>query len=183
MPRPVASRQWRYFAYRNTNQVTELASKVGAITETPGWTLDSGILLACAISVLLPLQPIKRLNKRDFIGTLKQHAKGAEAGNVLTCLEEMLPDTSPDIVLTRLADTVPKPHAVPIALYAFLRCPESFSEAVMYAVSAGGETDKSGSMAGALAGAFLGEVLMPPVWRREVEGSQLMKRLAALDGK
>ena len=48
-------------------------------------------------------------------------------------------------------------RAVPAAIYAFLSHPLSFSEAVRYAISLGGDTDTIASMTGALSGAYLGD--------------------------
>jgi len=68
--------------------------------------------------------------------------------------------------------------AVPAALYAFLRHPESFTEAVLYALSLGGDTDTIASMTGALGGAYLGERAIPAVWCERVEGAAHLRDLA-----
>jgi poly(ADP-ribose) glycohydrolase ARH3 len=69
-------------------------------------------------------------------------------------------------------------EALPAALYAFLRHPESFTEAVLYALSPGGDTDTIASMTGALGGAYLGERAIPAVWRERVEGAAHLRDLA-----
>ncbi|HET8622945.1 MAG TPA: ADP-ribosylglycohydrolase family protein [Gemmatimonadales bacterium] len=55
-------------------------------------------------------------------------------------------------------------HVVPTvgwAVYSFLRCPDSFSEAVAVAIEVGGDTDTMGAMAGALVGARVGRRGLP----------------------
>jgi ADP-ribosylglycohydrolase len=55
-------------------------------------------------------------------------------------------------------------HVVPTvawAMYAFLRFPDSWIEAVATAIEVGGDTDTMGAMAGALAGARLGAAALP----------------------
>jgi poly(ADP-ribose) glycohydrolase ARH3 len=55
-------------------------------------------------------------------------------------------------------------EAVPMALYCFLRHPDSFADVVHQAVFIGGDTDTIASMAGAASGAFLGEAAIPAHW-------------------
>jgi poly(ADP-ribose) glycohydrolase ARH3 len=59
-------------------------------------------------------------------------------------------------------------EAVPMALYCFLRHPESYADAIHQAVFIGGDTDTIAAMAGAISGAFLGADAIPPAWRRAV---------------
>jgi poly(ADP-ribose) glycohydrolase ARH3 len=166
------------FAHGDPAVVAVLAKQVGRVTDPGGWTLESGVLLALAVAMALPLPPVKRLNKSAYLRSLRQHLDDPVAMRFLDCVEGLLPDSPPRRVAEYLRQVAPPPHTVPAAMYAFLRCPESFHEAVYYAISLGGDTDTTGSMAGALAGAFLGSQLIPPLWRREVEGSRLMRRLA-----
>lgn len=55
-------------------------------------------------------------------------------------------------------------EAVPAALYSFLRKPLSFPEAVIGAISLGGDADTIGAMAGAISGARVGFKGMPEEW-------------------
>jgi poly(ADP-ribose) glycohydrolase ARH3 len=81
-------------------------------------------------------------------------------------------------VLLLLGNGIAAYKSVPAALYAFLRYPNSFSAAVTYAISIGGDTDTIASMTGALAGAYLGEKRIPPLWRARVEGAPHLRQLA-----
>lgn len=166
------------FGHDDPAQVVRLARQIGAITDPNGWTLESAVLLAPAVALLLPIPPLKRLNKASYLRSLREYVGDSTALRVLGCIEALLPDSSPERVKEHLRQTITPPYSVPVALYAFLRCPESFHETLYFALSVGGDTDTTGAIAGALAGAFLGAQLIPPVWRREVEGSQLMRRLA-----
>jgi ADP-ribosylglycohydrolase len=47
------------------------------------------------------------------------------------------------------------------SLYAFLRAPEDYGEAVWTAIAAGGDTDTTGAMTGAVSGARLGPAALP----------------------
>ncbi len=55
-------------------------------------------------------------------------------------------------------------HSVPVALYAFLRSPENFGEALTSALNCGGDTDTVGAIVGALAGASVGTSGIPSEW-------------------
>lgn len=59
--------------------------------------------------------------------------------------------------------------SVPAALYAFVSHPDSFAEAVLYAVRLGGDSDTIGAMTGAIAGAFHGAEAIPPNWLEALE--------------
>ena len=50
------------------------------------------------------------------------------------------------------------------ALYCFLRHATSFADVIHNAVFIGGDTDTIASMAGAVAGALLGDAAIPPQW-------------------
>jgi ADP-ribosylglycohydrolase len=55
-------------------------------------------------------------------------------------------------------------HTVPICLHAWLRCPRDFSRAVTDVIELGGDTDTTGAIVGALAGASAGEGAIPSEW-------------------
>ena len=60
-------------------------------------------------------------------------------------------------------------EAVPMAMYCFLRHPDSFVDAVTAAVFIGGDTDTIASMTGAIAGAFHGCRSIPTAWLQRVQ--------------
>ena len=55
-------------------------------------------------------------------------------------------------------------HTVPICLHAWLRSPTDFRRAVGDVIQLGGDSDTTGAIVGALAGATVGEVGIPPEW-------------------
>lgn len=62
-------------------------------------------------------------------------------------------------------------ESVPAAFCAFLRYQDSFSDAIRFAISLGGDTDTIASMTGALAGAHLGHSAIPQDWIERTEGT------------
>ena len=79
--------------------------------------------------------------------------------------------------MRKLGNGVEAFNSVPTAIYAFAAT-ENFEEAVRYAVSLGGDADTIGAMTGALAGAYYGREAIPARWLEEVEGRELLERLA-----
>jgi poly(ADP-ribose) glycohydrolase ARH3 len=60
-------------------------------------------------------------------------------------------------------------EAVPAALFAVMRHPDSFTDTILGAVSMGGDTDTIGAMAGAMAGARFGIKGIPQEWLANLE--------------
>jgi poly(ADP-ribose) glycohydrolase ARH3 len=67
---------------------------------------------------------------------------------------------------------------VPAAIYCFLRHPDSFEDAVVEAVSLGGDTDTIASMTGAISGARLGIEAVPGEWVEKLENRNYIEDLA-----
>ncbi len=59
-------------------------------------------------------------------------------------------------------------HSVPVALYAWLRSPKDYREALISALDCGGDTDTVGAIVGALAGASATVESIPPDWRERI---------------
>jgi poly(ADP-ribose) glycohydrolase ARH3 len=60
-------------------------------------------------------------------------------------------------------------ESVPLALFVFLRWAPRFDEIVINAIQCGGDTDSNAALAGALAGALLGEEALPKRWVQNLE--------------
>jgi poly(ADP-ribose) glycohydrolase ARH3 len=61
-------------------------------------------------------------------------------------------------------------EAVPLALFAFLRWAPDFANVVTKTILAGGDTDTTAAMSGALCGALVGEARLPAAWLARMEG-------------
>ena len=88
----------------------------------------------------------------------------------LTSLEHLLDgDPSRREVIGRLGNGVRSFESVPTAIYSFLSHWKSFEDAVIYAVSLGGDADTIGAMTGAIAGAYHGCQRIPSRWLDKLE--------------
>lgn len=72
-------------------------------------------------------------------------------------------------------------HTVPVALYAWLRYPDDYRQAVEAVISLGGDTDTTGAIVGGLMGATLGDAAIPAEWIDGIaewpRSTQWMRRL------
>ncbi len=69
-------------------------------------------------------------------------------------------------------------NSVPTAIYSFPIQPNSFAEAVLYAISLGGDTDTIGAMTRAISGAYLGIESIPDNWKSKLENRLYIQELA-----
>lgn len=106
----------------------------------------------------------------DFAVTLRSSTSSVEFRQKLRAVEECLEKpVTPGTVHDRLGCNSTALGSVPTALFCFLSHPGNFEEAVVYAVSLGGDTDSIGAMTGAIAGAYHGAGAIPERWRRALE--------------
>jgi ADP-ribosylglycohydrolase len=74
-------------------------------------------------------------------------------------------------------------EAVALALYCYLRHPDSYEKVVIRGANTNGDSDSIACIAGSISGAFWGIGAIPPDWVRKIEKSvyleDLVQRLAA----
>ena len=117
-----------------------------------------------------PLDPI------GFVVDLRSTPSATEFRHKLRTVEELLGKRAPaTVVRDRLGCNATALGSVPTALYAFLSHAESFEEAVVFAVTLGGEADAIGAMTGAIAGAYHGASAIPPRWLGALEGGPSLR--------
>jgi len=69
-------------------------------------------------------------------------------------------------------------HTVASAFYCFVHTPDNFKQTIIQAVMAGGDTDTTGAVAGALSGAYNGVQGIPTQWLEQVESRKRIEQLA-----
>jgi poly(ADP-ribose) glycohydrolase ARH3 len=165
-------------AFRDLEQVAWLARQTAVITHAHELGLEGAVLQASAIALILQHPPDIPLDSGSLVQALRARMQTPLYVQKLERIQALLPDASREEVIAQLGNGIEAYEAVPAALYAFLRHARSFREAVVYAISLGGDTDTIASMAGALSGAHLGEEAIPALWREEVEGAARLRELA-----
>lgn len=165
----------RYFY--DLERVADIARKSASITHTHPRGRDGAVAQAVAVAWLVSVT-----GGIDVSLLIKETVGRIETSEMKTALEtvESLIGHPPEEVAGSTGNGVAAVEAVPAALTAFLSNPESFADAIRFAVGLGGDTDTIASMTGALAGAYLGESAIPKAWRQRCEGAPSMGRLGGI---
>lgn len=164
-------------AFYDLDQVAQLARATALITHAHPLGLEGAVLQACAIALLLQ-RAEDRPEPIAFLEALAPRVASPTYQEKLQAVRSLLTNADRTGVVARIGNGVAAHEAVPAALYSFLRHIGSFAHTVLYAISLGGDTDTIASMAGALAGAHLGEQAIPALWREQVEGAAQLRELA-----
>ena len=99
----------------------------------------------------------------------------ANLGKAKNLLED---GVQPDVALSKLGTSGYVVETVASAVYCFLRTPNDFAETVSAAILAGGDTDTTGAVAGAISGAWNGVEGIPKRWVQGVESGEMIMELA-----
>ena len=151
------------------------------ITHAHPLGIEGAVLQACAIALALAHDPATPIDRDLFLDGLRDRMATSTYREVLDRLQGYLADggrADKETVVSQLGNGIQAHRSVPTAIYAFLRSPEAFREVVIYAIGLGGDTDTIASMAGALAGAYLGLDAIPATWRSRTEGVGVLQKLA-----
>ncbi len=145
----------------------DAAEACARITHTHPLGIDGAVLQAAAVGTAVRWDPSKAFLPAAFLDTV--HAVAGSLSQVyLTKLDDIdallrsRPDE--DQIVARLGNDVTAHGSVPTAVYSFLAHADSFEQAVVGAVSLGGDTDTIGAMTGSIAGAFHGVDSIPRAW-------------------
>ncbi|XP_015910924.2 ADP-ribosylhydrolase ARH3 [Parasteatoda tepidariorum] len=166
------------------------------ITHTHPDGLNGALLLCFAIHLALKLDPSKELDPMKFISELEEKMKIIEKkGNtrycdslkkIRKCLERQ-DDITPQEVATYLGNDEIALKSVPTAIYSFLRAlkplpnyesTNPFVCTIYFAISVGFDTDTIATMAGAIAGAYYGEDMIPNIIKRRCDKIDEVEKLA-----
>ena len=166
------------YARGDLPRVAALARQTARITHAHELGVEGAVLQACAVALLLELDAGAALRPAEFLAALRHLAPSEPYRSALARIERLLPDATPENVARDIGNDITALAAVPAALCCFLRHPDSFSEAVRFAICLGGDTDTIASMTGALSGARLGEEAIPTEWLTRLESAAEIRDLA-----
>ena len=160
--------------FDNAEVLREIAYKSSHITHAHVLGKEGAALQAYSIALAV------QGHKEDMLPRLKAFAKEIY-NDKLNTVERLLGDDMDEkAIITGLGTGVAAFDSVPTAIYAFCRF-DTFEDAVVYAISLGGDTDTIGAMTGAICGAFYGEAAIPGRWVAKLEegekGRSYIKKL------
>jgi len=166
--------------FRDLKRVAAVARESSRPTHSHPVAYQGAVIQAVAVATATAMIPAafsadtflsaSRASLRYFADLLQDTSRFARA---LDAIEAGLARGASCAEMSETLGTGVTAHeAVPMALYCFLRHPESYADVIREAVFLGGDTDTIAAMAGAVSGALLGDAAIPPRWKeaiREVE--------------
>lgn len=156
----------------NTNHLMEKAELSSMLSHAHEDAINGAVVQALAISHLLKLSPSEKFDASSFIAEIidnkyiRHTVYEQKLKLVLSSIDNI--DCN-DEVISQIGNGVLATESVPIAILAFLRNSSDFKEAVIEAVSFGGDTDTIGAMCGSLSGAYHGIKGVPDIWCQNLE--------------
>ena len=166
------------FYHDNPRMLREIAYKSSQITHAHNLGKEGAALQAYAITLATNLEPVVAFDRDDFLARLTNYVADVVYREKLNRLKELLAEPGKARVDIELGNGIEAFNSVPTAIYSFLAHPDSFAQAVLYAISLGGDTDTIGAMTGAISGAYLGVESIPGSWRNKLENRLYIEELA-----
>lgn len=160
------------FYHGDEEKLREAAQLSSIITHTHPLGKQGAVLQAYAVSLALRYGLSGDLDAAQMVRKLRDSLP--EDADVfcdkLAAVEHLLDgEPSRDEVIGLLGNGITSFESVPTAIYSFLSHLKSFEDAVVYAVSLGGDADTIGAMTGAIAGAHHGYQNIPSRWLGRLE--------------
>lgn len=166
------------FSHDSLNHLPALAERTSQVTHTHRLAVQGAILQSYAVA-LATRTDVSDLERKSFLKEVRRCIREEEYEDKIDTIDELLDsDQDKAEVVNSLGNGVEAVNSVPTALYSFLSHPNSFEEAVIYAISLGGDTDTIGAMTGAIAGAYHGSDRIPEDWKKILEDRVKIVRLA-----
>ena len=163
----------------NPVMLREVAYKSSQITHAHKLGKEGAALQAYAVALATNLEPLGTFNQCDFLSRLINYVPNGVYREKLNRIETLLSQPDKGKVVTELGHGIEAFNSVPTAIYCFLAQPHSFAQAVLYAISLGGDTDTIGAMTGAISGAYLGIGSIPDSWEGKLENRLYIEELAS----
>ena len=155
----------------------DIAYNCAGITHSHELGLEGAALQACSVALAVLADP-QDIKITEYLGTLRMFAKpGPYQERLKAVITLLAEDPAKADVVAKLGTGGSSLESVPMAIYAFLST-RDFRNAVIYAVSLGGDADTIGAMTGAIAGACYGIEGIPSQWRETVENREYIEQLA-----
>jgi len=165
------------FYHDNPQMLKEVAYKSSQITHAHNLGKEGAALQAYAVALATNLEPSLAFNQSGFLAKLIDYVQDEVYKQKLNRIKGLL--AKPDETkVVELGNGIEAFNSVPTAIYSFLIQPNSFAEAVLYAISLGGDTDTIGAMTGAISGAYLGIESIPDDWKSKLENRLYIQELA-----
>ncbi len=159
-------------------KLKDVACQSSQITHAHILGREGAALQAYAVSLATTSEPSVALDREDFLAKLIDSVSEEVYHEKLKKMSSLLRRPDKKRVIAELGNGIEAFTAVPASIFSFLCFPDSFEEAVLYAIGLGGDTDTIGAMTGAISGARLGLDAIPYNWRYKLENRFYIEPLA-----
>jgi poly(ADP-ribose) glycohydrolase ARH3 len=166
------------FYHDDLAMLKEVACRSSKITHSHELGKEGAVLQAYAVALAVSLDPAAAFDQREFLARLGECVQHEVYRQKLARVEMLLGWVDRSGAVAELGNSVEAFNSVPTAIYSFLSHHRSFEEAILFAVSLGGDTDTIAAMTGAIAGAYLGIDSIPAKWRSKLENRAYIEELA-----
>ena len=167
------------FFWDQPAELREAAYQSSLITHSHVLGKEGAALQATAVALAVAEDPARPFEPLSFasrlLDSITEDTYRKKIGIFSTLLAR--PDDRKRVV-RELGHGIEAFNSVPTAIFAFLANHQDFASAVIYAISLGGDTDTIASMAGAIAGAYLGVDALPTDWLGRLENQDYIFSLA-----
>jgi poly(ADP-ribose) glycohydrolase ARH3 len=156
--------------YDDISSLRKVAYDSSRITHSHILGKEGAALQAFAIAKAIERDPNEEFNPESFLSDLIEFTIDESFRERLGRIRNLL-RKSPDEqeILNNLGNNSTALNSVPTAIYSFLSHPNSFREAIVYAVNLGGDSDTIGAMTGAISGGYHGKRNIPLSWLNRLE--------------
>src|SRR4030042_1293968 len=168
------------FYHNDLTMLREVAYRSSLITHRHVLGKEGAALQAFSVALAVGLEPGEAFGSQEFLSSLGELIQHETYKKKLENVSILQGEADKAKVIAELGNGVESFNSVPTAIYSFLSNPDSFKEAILFAVSLGGDTDTIAAMAGAVAGAYLGVESVPDKWRMKLENREYIEELAAV---
>jgi poly(ADP-ribose) glycohydrolase ARH3 len=166
------------FYHDDPTTLKQVAYESSQITHAHELGKQGAALQAGAVALATEAEPFSPFNHVDFLRGLSDFIEHELYKQKLRSIERLIGEGDKVKVVLELGNGIEAFNSVPTAIYSFLTHPQSFAEAIIYAISLGGDTDTIAAMTGAIAGAYLGIEAIPETWRQRLENREYIEELA-----
>jgi ADP-ribosylglycohydrolase len=164
------------YLYQNDPERLKLVASASGKCTHGHPTADAGAIGAAFI-VKLVLDGIDPL---EMIPKLLEFTKGIseEFDEAILNVERCIDWDDEERALDFLGEGWVAEESVALALYCFLRYPDSYKKVIIRAANTNGDSDSIACIAGAISGAFLGIEAIPKDWVKRIEKTEYLDDLA-----
>lgn len=166
------------FYHDDPTALKEVAYRSSHITHAHELGKQGAALQAYAVALATKAVPSSPFEGDDFLRRLRDFIEHQVYQEKLKSIERLIGEGDKAKVVLELGNGIEAFNSVPTAIYSFLTHPHSYEQAVLYAISLGGDTDTIGAMTGAISGAYLGMEAIPQRWKEKLENREYIEELA-----